>query len=68
MQELSMNEVEQVNGGLSRVQAYMALGGFAFGLAGACLTVAGLGTPVSIGGAALAFEGAAMMSVAFVGA
>jgi hypothetical protein len=61
MRELQMNEIDEINGGF---QAKMFLVGFAAGVAGTAIAVAGLGTPISMGGAVLGFEGAAMMSLA----
>ncbi|MDC8758469.1 hypothetical protein [Janthinobacterium fluminis] len=63
MYELTADEIDEVNGG---VKAGMFLVGFAAAMAGAGLAVAGLGTPITIGGAVLAAQGAAVMSIALV--
>lgn len=56
-----MTEIDEVSGG---VNAKMFLIGFGAALVGAGLGVAGLGTPITIGGAVLAAEGGALMSIA----
>ena len=60
MQELNTIEIDEVNGG---IRAGMFFTGLLAGIAGGALTVAGLGTPISIGGAALAVEGGALMTL-----
>lgn len=64
MQVLSINEVEEVSGGIN---AGYVLVGMAAGIVGAGLAVAGLGTPISIGGAALGVEGATLVSIGLTG-
>ncbi len=63
MKELTMQEIDEVNGG---VDGGGVLVGLLAGIVGAGLTVAGLGTPISIGGAALAVEGATLVAVSLV--
>jgi len=58
--ELSDDELDSVTGGLN---GFYVLGGTLAGIVGAGLTVAGLGTPISIGGAALAVEGATLVAI-----
>ncbi len=66
MQELTMSELKEVNGGYRMYSGWLVLEGFGLGIAGSALAVAGLGTPISIAGAALAFEGAAAIGVGLV--
>jgi hypothetical protein len=54
MRELTIEEVENISGGING--GYVLVGTLAM-IAGGALTVAGLGTPISIGGAALAALG-----------
>ena len=65
LQELTMKEMDQVSGGLNSVGTVL-LGTIALGVGGA-LTVAGLGTPISIAGGFLAAEGAEAMGLGFAG-
>jgi hypothetical protein len=64
MNELTIAEINEVSGG--KINARMFLLGFGAAVFGAGIAVAGLGTPVSIGGAMLGAEGAAMMSLAII--
>jgi small-conductance mechanosensitive channel len=61
MQDLNLTEIEEVSGGI-RVGMFFV--GLLAGMVGGGLTVAGLGTPISFGGAALAAEGAGMIALA----
>lgn len=63
MQELTSLEIEQVSGGMNGA-GNILVGLLAAGVGGA-LTVAGLGTPISIGGAFLAAEGSVMAGIGF---
>ncbi len=65
VQDLSIDEIEGVNGGI--YSARMVLWGTLAGIAGAGLAVAGLGTPISIGGVALAAEGASAVAIGLTG-
>jgi hypothetical protein len=60
MRELTMTEIEEVSGGING--GYVLVGTLA-AIVGGALTVAGLGTPISIGGAALAAEGATFVAL-----
>ncbi len=63
--ELSMDEIEMIEGGI--YSARMALVGLAAGIVGTGLMIAGMGTPISIAGGALAVEGAAAFGVGIAG-
>jgi hypothetical protein len=58
--ELNHSEIEEISGGLNA--RYILVGTLA-GIVGGGLTVAGLGTPISIGGAALVAEGATLVGL-----
>jgi hypothetical protein len=68
MNTLTTNEIKLVSGGYRMYSATLFLEGLGAAIVGGALTVAGLGTPISIGGAALAAEGAAAMGVGLLDA
>jgi predicted phage tail protein len=61
MRELESYEIDEVSGGIYSAGWFLV--GLGAAIVGGALTVAGLGTPVSMGGAALAAEGAAAMAI-----
>jgi hypothetical protein len=63
MRDITASEIEEVGGGIN---GGFVLVGLLAGIVGGGLTVAGLGTPISIGGAALAVEGGALLSLGLV--
>jgi hypothetical protein len=65
--ELNAHEITEVSGG-RMYSPRLFLYGFAAAVLGGAIAVAGMGTPITIGGAALAAEGAAAMSIGLVGA
>jgi len=67
IRDMSLDEIESINGGSGIYSARLFLVGLGAAIIGGGLTVAGLGTPISIGGAALAAEGAAAMGVGLLG-
>jgi len=60
MKELNVQEISEVSGGVNAGGVFV---GVLAGIAGTALTFAGLGTPITIAGAVLAFEGATMVAV-----
>jgi hypothetical protein len=64
MHELHLEEIDEVSGG--RIDARMFMIGFGAAVLGAGIAAAGLGSPISIAGAILGAEGAAMMSLSMI--
>ena len=61
MRELESFETDAVSGGI--YSAWLFMEGFGAAVVGSALAVAGMGTPITIGGAALAAEGGAAMAL-----
>jgi hypothetical protein len=60
---MSLDEIEMIDGGAFNAQRFMW--GTIGAMFGAACTVAGLGTPISIGGAVLAAGSASMVAASF---